>query len=209
MILRFLILIITVSAASTASAQWINNKAATAGESYARGVSDITRARAQASIDYSKSRLIDTESRSRELDNHLKTGQTFYEMRRMTREAKFGTPEEKYEKKIQNEQRFAAQVRKRKQNVLTDEQLDPLTGEINWPSMLMDPSYDAYRANLEDLFATRARYDGQLSYEASYEIESEIKKFRKALKANLDKLGDERYLAGVRFLRAMNQTIEN
>ena len=39
-------------------------------------------------------------------------------------------------------------------------QVDPVTGQINWPSALQEDSFEAQRGQVEQLFDTRARYGG-------------------------------------------------
>ena len=113
MLVRMPILAVVLLTASAAHAQWYaDNRASTVGESHARGVSDIIRARSHAAINYSEAAIGATEARSRQLDNRLKSTQTFFEMRRINREERFGTPDEKYELKQRNEQRFARRARK-------------------------------------------------------------------------------------------------
>ena len=200
---------VVLLAASALHAQWINNGASTAAEGYARGVASITRARSQASVDYAQARIGRSDARSRELDNRLKTTQTFYEMRRISREAKYGTPQEKYDKKRRNEARFAARTRKDDPNVLSDKQLDPLTGEISWPVVLMSPEYEEYRAKIDNLFKARARHGGKISYQTLGEMSKTRDELIDVLKADIPTLGGKKYMTGKIFVKALARQMEN
>lgn len=210
MIARSLTIGAVLLTASALQAQWwVNNKAATVGESHARGVADITRARSQAAIDYSQARIGRAGARSLELDNRLKTTQTFYEMRRIQREEKYGTPAEKYEKKRRNQERFAAQARKGDRHDLSDGQLDLLTGKIAWPIQLMSPDYEPYRVKMDMLFEERARLGGRVSYKTYEEMQIVSDEFLAALKADIPKLGSQKYSTSKLFVKALVHQLED
>jgi len=209
MIARSLTLVAVALAASIAHAQfYVDNRASTVAESRARGVADITRSRSQSAIDYSQAASGWEEARSRELDNRLKSTQTYFEMRRINREERYGTKEEKYEKKRANEEDFAKRARKGDPNELTDKQLDPLTGKISWPFELMTPEYKEYRAQLDELFEKRARHGGQVSYETYEETNKATDDLLAALKKDIRKLGSKKYVAGKQFVNALAYQVD-
>ena len=106
-------------------------------------------------------------------------------MRNLNRTQRYGTPEQKYERKRANEERFAKYARRANPNELTPEQLDPLTGKINWPFALMPPQYETYRNQLDELFEERARHGGQLSYRTYEQIRDSTKQFLDALRKDI------------------------
>ena len=180
-----------------------DNKAATVGESHARGLSDVVRSRGQYEMDSAQAQATRAEARSRELDNRLKSSQTYFEMRNYNREQRFGTPEEKYAKKRANEEKYAKYARRANPDELTDSQLDPLTGKINWPFSLMSPKYEKYRDQLDDLFEQRARHGGQISYRTYEQIKFTTKDFLKALREDIREMDPQDYLAAKRFVNAL------
>ncbi len=121
-------------------------------------------------MDSAQAAISRTEARSRELDNRMKATETYFQRRNYNREQRFGTPEEKYEKKRANQERFASYARRANPDTLTDKQLDPLTGEIKWLPALMPPVFEQYRDQLNDLFAQRAIHSGQISDELYQQI---------------------------------------
>jgi hypothetical protein len=173
------------------------------GESHARGLSDVVRSRGQHEMDSAQARVTRAEARSRELDNRLKSSQTYFEMRNYNREQRFGTPDEKYAKKRANEEKYAKYARHANPDELTDSQLDPLTGKIKWPFSLMSPKYENYRNQLDDLFEQRARHGGQISYRTYEQIKFTTKDFLKALREDIREMDPQDYLAAKRFVNAL------
>ncbi|MDH3716780.1 MAG: hypothetical protein OES79_01540 [Planctomycetota bacterium] len=165
-----------VVTAATASAQrrvrveYGGSRAATVGESHARGLSEVVRARGQRELDSAQARIGRAEARSRELDNRLKATQTYFEMRNINREQRFGTEEERYEQRRRNNERRFAAARRADPDELTSDQLDPVTGKITWPFSLMPVRFREYRERLDELFAQRATYGGRISFETYTEI---------------------------------------
>ncbi|NIL97022.1 MAG: hypothetical protein GTO62_07765 [Planctomycetales bacterium] len=187
---------------------WGDNKAATVGESRARGISDIVRARGQAELDSAQAQVTREEARSRELDNRLKSTKTYFEMRDYNREQRFGTPEEKYAKKRANEEKYAKYARRGNPNELTAQQLDPLTGKISWPFALMPPQYKEYREQLDDLFEQRARHGGQISYRTYEQIHTTTDDFLTALREDIRDMNPSDYVAAKRFVNALAHQAE-
>jgi hypothetical protein len=64
-------------------------------------------------------------------------------------------------------------------------QLDPVTGHIEYPPVLMDDIYTDYRRRLDQLFADRAASGGSMQYGALREIQSTVSKFIDVLKQNV------------------------
>ena len=61
-------------------------------------------------------------------------------------------------------------------------QLDPVTGHIEYPLILTDDSYAAYRNRLDSLFAHRAETGGSIQFSDYQAIQQAVSKFVDALK---------------------------
>ena len=77
--------------AAAAYGQWgrsfySDNRASTAGESWARGMSDVIRANGAANVMNSRAAINSQEAASMYMDNRLKYTQTYFENRKMNRE---------------------------------------------------------------------------------------------------------------------------
>lgn len=96
------------------------------------------------------------QAKSLALDNKLKSAQTYYELQRLNRE-----------NKAAEEARVAAMYKKApptKTPRLSPTQLDPVTGQINWPPIFLDASYQPERGKLDELYAQRAQQPSEGYY---------------------------------------------
>ena len=143
--------------ASIAQAQVVVDQAATAGESYARGISGIIQSQGQRNLDNSQAAINMEDARSANIDNNLKSVNAYWQ-----------------EKEIYNEhlQQQNAVIDQRRTEYLAKHGLQPLsssdfdrtTGHVNWPKILEQPQYDDYRKTIDQLFQERS-YNGALSGE--------------------------------------------
>jgi hypothetical protein len=152
--------------------------ASTAEESMANGMANVIQSAGQANLLNSAAARNYEEARSRDLDNRLKATNTYFEMRKMNREY---TAQERGPKPS-SEQMFRY-ARDRAPNRLGPAELDPLTGQISWPVILEDEAYKEYREKLDNLFAVRAKYHGQIAPDQYLELQQTAK----ALDAELKK----------------------
>lgn len=70
---------------------------------------------------------------------------------------------------------------------LNSTQVDPVTGHIEYPYVLMDDVYTAYRSDLDKFFAHRAATGGSVQYKDIEQVEGTVSKFIDALKGNVTK----------------------
>src|SRR3569623_1592378 len=125
----------------------------TAAGSAAVGMGNLVRSQgmynqmtAQAAISLEQARTLD-------LDNKLKSTQTYFEMRRINQEARLAEAQRNRAEAADN--RYTAKVVSKKPT-LTVSQLDPVTGVIRWPAPLMQDSFAAARATVQEVFTRRA-----------------------------------------------------
>ncbi len=167
--------------ANIASAQWyVDNRASTVGESYARGISDVVRARGQYNLLTSESLINVETARKQNMENRLQWTQTYFEMRKMNREyrkAERGpTP---------SASTFERWARDAAPDRLKSVQLDSITGRINWPTLLQQDQYSALRASLEDAFTQRAERHGAIGPEAALRIHDNTNQMMQMLENEL------------------------
>jgi len=183
-------------ASHTASAQWGGwgfgmggmggGYASTAGQAAAYGLSDVIRSEGYANLQNSEAAKNWEDAKTKEIDNRQKWTNTYFDMRRTNKEARQAEsgPAVTRDQAI----RFAAAAAPPQ---LTSAQLDPVTGHIEYPLLLTDADYNAYRSDLDKLFADRAASGGSLQFEEFEKIRGTVSKFIDALKANVS-----RYPAG-------------
>ncbi len=186
---------------------WDNRRrgyhASTIGESHANGVSNLIRSRATANLTNSQAALNYTEVRSRQLDNRLKTASTYFEMRRINNEARFGTPEEKAAKRAYNQERFFRYAQAGSPNRPPADSLDPITGKIKWPFTFMPDKYADYREELEKVFAQRAKHGGYLSFDEYTAIKQNTDGMLTLLRGDIRNIPSQEYVRAKNFVEAL------
>jgi len=85
---------------------------------------------------------------------------------------------------------------------LNSTQLDPVSGELNWPGPLQHDSVKAQREQLDQLMAQQARY-GSLSYADQTKVRSSVNTMFKLLKANISKIPTPDYTSARSFLNSV------
>jgi hypothetical protein len=177
---------------------YYNNRAATVGESWARGMSDVIRAQGAANLRNSQAAINLEEARSRYLDNRLKYTETFFENRRLNRE--FRAAERGPRVTQEQIERIA---RGRAPRRATDADVDPITGGLAWPRVLTQERYAPYTEKLELLFAERARMEGAIGMSMFRDIESTTSDLLATLRDNIRDYGTTDYMEARRFVERL------
>ncbi len=147
--------VLFVLSATAAQAQVVVDQAATAGESYSRGISGIISAQGQKNLSDSQAAINATEARSNQIDNQVKSVNAYWE--------KKGIYQEHVE--AENQQIQAARGRyiaRRGSLDFSPEEFDRTTGKVNWPRILQQTTFDPYRTTLDTIFHDRS-YNGALT----------------------------------------------
>ena len=170
--------------AAGASAQWGGGMgynrggyASTAGQAAAYGMSEMARARGAENLQNSEAAKNWQEAKTADIQNRLSWTETYFDMRKENRDRR----SEEAGPRVTQEQairmaRMAAPPR------LGSTQLDPVTGHIEYPLILTDDSYAAYRNRLDSLFAHRAETGGSIQFSDYQAIQQAVSKFVDALK---------------------------
>jgi hypothetical protein len=146
---------IVIWGAATAQAQVVVDQAATAGESYARGISGIISSQGQKNVDDSQARINNQDAYSKAIDNSVKSVSAYWEKRDIYAERQA----QDFQKIAAERQRYVA---RRGSLDLSPEEFDRTTGAISWPKILEAKTYDSYRTTLDQLFHDRS-YNGALT----------------------------------------------
>src|SRR5690242_11792328 len=87
-----LLTIVLVAAAlpSAASAQVIYNNASTAAEGLGRGIGDVVRSQGEYNLNTSQAAINLTQARSQEIDNRMQATQTYFAMRNLNTQQRYG-----------------------------------------------------------------------------------------------------------------------
>lgn len=160
--------------------------------SYAAGMGQMIQAQgaynqmtAQAATQYE-------QAKSLALDNKLKAAQTYYQLQRLNQE-------NRAEQERQRRAAIAAYTPPPKPR-LSAEQLDPVTGQINWPAALNTSDFAADRTQLNSLFAMRAMSPASVKFS---QISSAVLAMRSKLDAKFDSIDQGEFFTARHFLDAL------
>ena len=193
------ILILLSVAATAAKAQWgyVDNRASTVGESYARGVSDMVRSRGQANLDNSAAAINYSQARSNEIKNYRDGTNTYFEMRAANRA--YRAAERGPRATSEDWVRWAKEGAPKP---LSPGDFDPVTGKINWPVMLKADEFAKYREQLDGLFAKRATSDS-LALGDFVQVDKTSKALLEELKAHIREVPPDLYVASKEFVKSL------
>lgn len=135
----------------------LNWGGATVAGSYANGMGNLIRAQGAYNEMTAQAAQSAQAAYSMALDNRLKSQQAYYELQRVNRA-------EAAAKKQRDSEIWARNVPPPKRPRLKPSQLDPVTGEITWDPLLMDPAFESYRNKLQAIFTQRAKDPTSVSY---------------------------------------------
>jgi hypothetical protein len=170
-----------------AAAQWggygynRGGYASTAAQAAAYGMSEMMRAQGYQNLQNAEAAKNWEEAKTMEIQNRLRWTETYFEMRKVNREAKAAEqgPPVTQEQAIRMA-KMAAPPR------LGSTQLDPVTGHVAYPPVLLDDIYSDYRKRLDQFFADRAAAGGSVQYSEMREFQSNVSKFIDVLKQNVN-----------------------
>jgi hypothetical protein len=188
--------------ASWATAQYyggayVDNKASTVGESYARGYADVVRSQGMANLSNSEAAINMTEAAKRDMENRNQWTDTYFQMQQ--KNADYRAAKRSPRPSREDFVRMAAAGKPAK---LSPSDLDSVTGEIDWPRVLTRPEFADSRTELEKLFAKRAAY-GQTTWSDYSQIDAICKKMQDDLKALVKDVPPGDYTASKRFLDSL------
>ena len=159
---------------------YVNNRAATPAESYARGMSKVMVGAGAGNLLNSEAAINMTDARSNQLDNKLKGQQTFYEMRRQNQYYQDAMRPSKM-----TQERLTQLAHEKAPKRLAPTQLDPVTGSIAWPIALTDDPFAKDRDTLDALYAERASHSGAIGLKSYQEIRSTCNTMKKELNSRV------------------------
>lgn len=193
-----LVLTIPGSWAASASAQWyVDDRASTPAESYAKGLSDVVSAQGQYNLATSAAAINMTEARKNQIENAAQWTDTYFQMRAANKayRAQEARPRATSEQLF----RFA------KEDVpsrLSPSELDPVSGKLAWPAALKSDDFDKYRAQIDELYAKRAS-GTVLNVDDRRALSNACADLSEALRAQIRDLPPADYMSARRFIESV------
>jgi hypothetical protein len=189
---------LAVWAQSTWGQYYVDNRASTPGESYARGLGDVIRSAGQYNLQTSEAAINAEEARSKYLDNRIKGTQTYFEMRKMNQE--YRAAEKRPPPSSADLARYAHNAGVKR---LSPSQLDAVDGAIEWPLVLQSPEFAAARTQLDALFAARATGAAGWSVASYATVQELVDAMQRQLQGLISKVSAENYVYAKKFLESL------
>ena len=171
----------------------------TAAEGYGYGMGAVIRAMGERNLNNSEAAKNYQQAYSQQLDNRLKATETYFAMRRINE----AYQQEKRDAERQRVLSSEGMVREASHHLyaerLTAVELDPVTGLIQWPEVLMRDEYAVYRMELDSLFRVWAEM-GEPDSSTLIRISVVTDAFLETLKEDIHTYHPNDYLDGKKFV---------
>jgi len=195
------LVLLVAACAAPASAQWYGGYfASTPAEGYAMGMAAVIYSAGAANWMNSAAAINLEQARSAYLDNQIKLTETYYAKKRMHQSYVDST-----RKPGLSSQRLASLAKSAPPVPLSDEELDPVTGQVAWPSVLRQEDYEPLRQKLDALFAERAEEGGNISIQQANAIADSSKQLAAELKKRLREYPSGDYMTARRFVERLSR----
>ena len=173
-------------------------QSSTAAEGYGRGLADVIRSTGQANLANSAAAINWTEARRRQIENQKQWTETYFAMREINRRS----VEAERARHRGNAEDWVRYAQAGKPKLLSNQDLDAVTGQIHWPILLTSNDFDAQRTQLEKLFAGRAYHGvmGANDYLAAVRVTGEL---LAGMKAQIRDVPAQQYMVAKRFLESL------
>lgn len=172
--------------------------ASTAAEGFQRGMADVVRSTGAYNLMTSEAMINVETARQQYISNRLYGTQTYFEMRRLNKEARAAEAGPR-----PTQQDVIRYAQERAPNRLTASEVDPLTGNIAWPSLLQEDAFKTEREELEKLYSERAGR-GSLSASEVMKANQLIEQMDSTLQANVSKVSSLLYSPAKSFLKSLS-----
>ncbi len=172
--------------------------ASTVAESHARGMADAVRSQGMANLMNARALGEIEDARSKYIDNRLRATQAYYDRRKIRDE---------YREEQQIKTRYYLAQRASALNPLKEGELEPTSGEITWPSLLMQPQFAEHREFFNDVFAHRAA-EGVASNEDYIAATNRSKRWRQQLTEQRDEYDFNELREAILFIRRLVGDLE-
>ena len=176
----------------------VQRTAQTRAESYAYGLSDVTRARSQANLTNSEALSTLSDVRGKEIQNNVDYTNMYFERRRINEQWK----ESQRRPRATNED-LVRYAKDGMPDRSSGTQIDSITGELAWPMALQAPEFATYRADLDALFNQRAATGSVMGRDAYLKTRDTCDLFLDALKAQIRDIEPDMYMEGKKFLETL------
>ena len=162
-----------------------------------QGMSQVISAQGQANLANSAAAINWTQAESNSLQNQVQGVQTFWAMRDIGREER-----EKERGPRPTPEELARRARAGAPRQLNTNQIDPVSGELHWPSALQQPMFNAQRAPVDEYAAKWVKY-GSLDYSDQMGMRQNVDGMFDTLKGQITAIPPQDYTQCRSFLQSL------
>jgi hypothetical protein len=162
------------------------------------GFADIVRSAGEYNLLSSKALGELEKARKQYIENRLQWTQTYFEMQRINaeyRRAQYGP--------ISSAEDLARRAQMASLKRLTSSQLDPITGYLAWPRLLMTNDFADLRRDLDRLYAERANSKGAIGNDNYFKILERVDQMKERLLKMRKQVRPPDYIDASRFLESL------
>ncbi len=164
------------------------------------GMANVISSKGDYNLSTSAAAVNMTQAQKNEIQNRQLYTDTYFQMRQTNKQAR----EAERTPRLTMEQ-LSRIARQGVPQALSPSQLNPVTGQLEWPSALQLPSFELQRNELEALFAQRAKYGG-LSYTEQMKATGVLDTMLAGLKDQIRQIPPEDYMVCRNFLQSLSYT---
>jgi len=169
----------------------------TAAGNYMNGMSNVIRAEGQYNLLTSMEGVNNEEARSRYLDNKKKWQENYLQ----GQEQRQKMQAENFARSRHSSEALAAAASSGVPKMLSPDALDPVSGHITWPEVLLADEYGDSRKELDQLFELRAKTTHTAG--TGERIRAATAKLSEMLRKNIQNIPANEYIAARKFLDSL------
>lgn len=167
-------------------------------EGYLRGVAAVAQSAGQANYLNSIAAVNLQEAARRNIENHHLYVQKYIQNQELTRQYR-----ERYRASAPTPEQWQRITEAALPDRLTEDQLDPISGQLTWPHILRTDEYKAYRDRIDQLFSSRTPDNSGDGSPAQRELDTLIDGMKLLLKSNIHTVSLSQYSSAKWFLRSL------
>ena len=162
-----------------------------------QGMSSVISARGDAALSASAAAVNLTQADKQMIQNQYAATDTYFQMRQTNRAARAAE-----RGPALSMEQLAKIAHDGVPKPLNSSQLNPVSGELNWPGPLQHDAFASQRAELDQLMQQQARY-GNLTYSDQTKVRTSVNAMFKALKSHIKDIPAPDYSTARSFLNSV------
>ena len=179
------------------------NSPATPAGSYYRGMSDLIRSQGEKNLYDANAAEKVEDARKKYLENRLRATETYFRMKEINQAYR----DEQRGPRPTQEELFRL-ARMKAPDRLSPSELDPISGEIGWPILLLDESFTPIRTRVDEMLEYWAEHSNRLSIAQYTTLQKTLDDFESGLVAAVDATPPKPYAEARTFLESLRYELQ-